>query len=83
MNKYSILSMFSGCGGLDLGFRGGFEFLKNNYKRNNFEIKWANDIDQNACKSYYNYFNHNIVCGDIVELADNFEDVCICSLIGE
>ena len=74
MSKYSVLSMFSGCGGLDLGFRGGFEFLQKEYERNNFEIKWANDIDKNACKSYHNYFNHDIVCGDIVELTNDTEN---------
>lgn len=26
-DKFTVLSLFSGCGGLDLGFRGEFEFL--------------------------------------------------------
>ena len=45
MRKYSTLSLFSGCGGLDLGFRGNFQFLNKKYSSNNFDIIWANDID--------------------------------------
>lgn len=44
--KYSVLSLFSGCGGLDLGFKGDFKFLDKRYSKRNFEIAWANDIDQ-------------------------------------
>lgn len=69
--KYSILSLFSGCGGLDLGFLGGFTFLGKKYLEHNFEIKWANDIEKNACETYYKYFNHNIVCGDIRDILKN------------
>ena len=65
MKKYSILSLFSGCGGLDLGFLGGFESLGKKYPKHGFEIKWANDIEKNACETFYKYFNHQIVCGDI------------------
>ncbi len=71
MKKYKILSLFSGCGGLDLGFQGNFNFLKKNYHKNNFEIIWANDIEKNACLSYENNFNHPIVCGDIREILSN------------
>jgi len=63
--KYSILSLFTGCGGLDLGFRGGFNFLNKTYKKHNFELIWANDIDTNACHTFNEYFKHNIMCGDI------------------
>jgi DNA (cytosine-5)-methyltransferase 1 len=65
---FSVVSLFAGCGGLDLGFRGSFKFLGKNYPRNPFTVTWANDFDANACKSYENYFRHPIVCGDIREL---------------
>jgi len=68
MKKFTILSLFSGCGGLDLGFLGGFEFLGKKYKKHNFKIAWSNDIEKNACETYYKNFNHNIVCGDIRDL---------------
>lgn len=50
--KYKIASLFSGCGGLDLGFAGGFSFLGKDYKRLNTEIVFANDFDTDACKCY-------------------------------
>lgn len=71
MKKYKVLSLFSGCGGLDLGFQGGFKSLNKKYKENNFDIVWSNDIDKNACITYNNNFNHNIVCADIRDLLNN------------
>jgi DNA (cytosine-5)-methyltransferase 1 len=48
--------------------RGGFEILGKKYQKNNFEISWANDVDQNACLTYVRNFNDSIVCGDISEI---------------
>jgi DNA (cytosine-5)-methyltransferase 1 len=39
--KPKVLSMFSGCGGLDLGF-----------VQAGYDIVWANDIDPEACATY-------------------------------
>lgn len=47
-----IASLFSGCGGLDLGFLGGFDFRGKKYNRLNTEIVFANDFDQDACACY-------------------------------
>jgi len=66
--KKTVLSLFSGCGGLDLGILGGFNFLGKNYGKHNFDIVWANDIDASACKTYQKNLGHDIVCGDIREL---------------
>jgi len=63
--SYSFVSLFAGCGGLDLGFLGGFEFLGKKYSKRNFNLAWANDFDEAACLTFRNYFNHDIVCGDI------------------
>lgn len=55
-----VVSLFSGCGGLDLGFSGGFTFRDRFYKKNNFNIEFANDIDYaaeyvyNSNKSFFN-----------------------------
>jgi len=64
-SPYSIVSLFSGCGGLDLGFKGEFDFLGKNYSKLNFNIKWANDSNENACLTFKEYFGDHIVCGDI------------------
>jgi DNA (cytosine-5)-methyltransferase 1 len=71
MKKHTIISLFSGCGGLDLGFLGGFTFLGKKYKKNNFNILWANDIEKNACRTYSKNFDHDIVCGDIEDIINN------------
>ncbi len=71
MSKYKVVSLFAGCGGLDLGFTGGFEFLNKKYAKRNFEIAWANDIEENACKTFKEYFGDHIVCGDITQILNN------------
>lgn len=47
-----IASLFSGCGGLDLGFTGGFCFRGHQYNRLNTTIVFANDFDQDAQTCY-------------------------------
>ena len=47
-----ITSLFSGCGGLDLGFTGGFHFLGRDYERLDTEIVFANDFDADAQTCY-------------------------------
>lgn len=47
-----IASLFSGCGGLDLGFTGGFTFLGREFERLNTNIVFANDFDQDAANCY-------------------------------
>ena len=47
-----IASLFSGCGGLDLGFTGGFVFQGREYERLDTNIVFANDFDQDAANCY-------------------------------
>lgn len=49
---YKIVSLFSGCGGLDLGFTGGFTFNGNEYKKLPTNIIFANDFDKDAASCY-------------------------------
>lgn len=56
--KPSVISLFSGCGGLDLGFI-----------RAGFDIVFANDIDKEACESYRKNIGSHIVCKDIYTLS--------------
>ena len=73
--KIRILSLFSGCGGLDLGFLGGFSFSGKRYDRLNTDVVFANDFDPDAVKCY----NSNpllvkdsaqSVCRDVRDIAD-------------
>ncbi|MDE0290978.1 MAG: DNA cytosine methyltransferase [Candidatus Dadabacteria bacterium] len=63
-DRFSVVSLFTGCGGLDLGFVGGFTFLGQKYEKRRFKIIWANDIDKSSCKTFRSYFSHNIVNAD-------------------
>ena len=47
-----VASLFSGCGGLDLGFTGGFVFQGREYERLDTHIVFANDFDQDAANCY-------------------------------
>lgn len=40
-----VALLFSGCGGLDLGFTGGFNFRGREYPKLNINIVFANDFD--------------------------------------
>ena len=50
-----VVSLFSGCGGLDLGFTGGFDFRGHQYEILDTHIVFTNDFDQDA----YNCYNSN------------------------
>lgn len=66
----TVVSLFSGCGGMDLGFIGGFDFLGNHYPSTGFDIIWANEINHAACKTYQYNFKHPIHEGDIKNVID-------------
>jgi DNA (cytosine-5)-methyltransferase 1 len=70
-DMYKIVSLFSGCGGLDLGLIGGFDFLNRHYKKNPFEIILANDINKKATMTQrHNFKNNNIICQDVRVLVE-------------
>jgi DNA (cytosine-5)-methyltransferase 1 len=66
--KYSVVSLFSGCGGIDFGFKGGFNYLNKFYEKNNFDLIFANDIDKSACETYFHNFGHSPLNKDIREV---------------
>ncbi|MDR1576854.1 MAG: DNA cytosine methyltransferase [Deltaproteobacteria bacterium] len=73
-SRLSVISLFSGCGGLDLGFVGGFEFLGQRYEKTGFNIIWANEINPEAAETYrFNLGNH-IIVGDIYNVMGNSPD---------
>lgn len=65
--KNTVISLFAGCGGMDLGFIGGFDFLGTHYEKINFDIIWANEISPAACDTYRHNLGNHIVEGDISE----------------
>ena len=65
MKKFKVVSLFSGCGGADLGLLGGFWFLGKHYKRLNTSIVFSNDVDKYAAETYRKNFAHPISCEDI------------------
>jgi DNA (cytosine-5)-methyltransferase 1 len=73
-HKYSVLSMFSGCGGMDLGFVGGFEIFGRRYRGLPFEIIWANDFNPEACKTYERNIGGHIHRGDVWQLIDTMPE---------
>ena len=56
--KYNLISLFSGAGGMDLGF-----------KQSGFNIIYANDFDIDAVETYKKNIGENIVLGDICKIS--------------
>ncbi len=72
--RHSVVSLFSGCGGMDLGFVGGFPFAGKYYHRLPFKIVWANDINRAAAETYRKNLGREILVGDIASLTDTLPD---------
>ena len=62
---FTVVSLFSGCGGFDLGFMGNFDFAGHHYPDTGFRVQWANDIDKYACSIYRLNLSPDIIEGDI------------------
>lgn len=65
MKKLKVASMFCGCGGMDLGILGGFEYLGKRYAKLPYEIVYALDNDEYCTKIYNDNFKHKCVVQDI------------------
>lgn len=68
MAKIKAVSLFSGCGGGDLGILGGFKFLGKSYHKHPVDIVYANDIEKTACEIYNSNFSKPADCRDIREI---------------
>ena len=65
----SVCSLFSGIGGIDLGFI-----------QAGFDIVWANEMDAAACRTYrHNFPSTNLIEGDIKRIATS--DIPDCDVL--
>jgi DNA (cytosine-5)-methyltransferase 1 len=67
MSDFRVVSLFSGAGGMDLGF-----------EKAGFDIVWANDFFKEAVESYKKNVSENVIYGDITkidssEIPDNID----------
>jgi len=66
-----VASLFSGCGGGDLGLRGDFSFLGKYYPALGFDLVWANELEPIAAETYGKNVGKEIVVGDIIKIKSN------------
>ena len=70
--NYNIISLFSGAGGLDLGF-----------EKAGFKVIIANEFDKNICPTYrYNHPNTKLIEGDIRKIDESLFPEDIIGVIG-
>lgn len=67
--KPRVVSLFSGAGGLDLGFQ----------MSGKYELVWANDSDPDAVNTYRANFENHAVLGDIRDI--NSKDIPECDVV--
>lgn len=67
-----VISLFSGCGGLDLGFE----------QVGDYKTVWANDFKHEACQTFRKHFGDVILEGDIEQI-DPYTDTNIpdCDIV--
>ena len=68
MEKIKVASLFCGCGGMDLGVKGGFSFLGKEYKENPFDIVYSVDFDEYCTKIYNENFEHKCLVKDVRDI---------------
>ena len=72
--KIKILSLFCGCGGMDLGMIGGFEYLGKRYPKLPFEIMLAVDNDPYCTQIYNENFETKCEIRDVKALDEKTLD---------
>lgn len=77
---FDVVSLFCGCGGVDLGTIGGFLYDNTNYRKHPCRIVYACDIDDKAIKTHkLNFDSLETFCGDICDVKT--EDIPDCDII--
>lgn len=57
MENYKVGGLFSGIGGIELGF-----------EKSGFQVSWANEYDKYSCQTYRENFKHKLIEDDIHNL---------------
>lgn len=68
MARLKVISLFCGCGGMDLGLLGGFDYLGQNYPELEFDIVKAIDNDPYCTQIYNHNFKHGCDVMDVRSL---------------
>lgn len=68
MARLKVISLFCGCGGMDLGMLGGFDYLGQSFPPLEFEIVKAIDNDPYCTTIYNRNFQHNCEVMDVRNL---------------
>ena len=71
MGQFRIASLFCGCGGVDLGFKGGFEFNKKKYIKHAFYNVYSNDSDKKISEIYNSNFINKVDVRDIRKVSSD------------
>lgn len=58
MTKPTVVSLFSGAGGMDLGFI-----------QAGYQVNWANDFQKDAVTTYQKNIGNHIIYGDITQIS--------------
>ncbi|PKG40341.1 DNA cytosine methyltransferase [Psychromonas sp. Urea-02u-13] len=60
--NYKVGSLFAGVGGVCLGFKNAAN------EQGGYQLVWANELDENAGKTYQHNFDHALIAGDIEKI---------------
>lgn len=70
INAPRVLSLFSGCGGMDLGF-----------SQQGYKTVWANDINEFAVKTFSRNISDSILCANIEDISPEDSGIPECDII--
>ncbi len=71
MKPLRMVSLFAGCGGMDLGATGGFVFQGRRYSKHPVQVVHASDIDERVVRLYNDNFEHQAEVLDVRNLDAN------------
>jgi len=66
--RFSVVSYFAGCGGMDLGFQGGFEYKGSKVSRTGLDVIKAYEFNERAIATYRNNISDHIELADLGEM---------------